>query len=249
MGVITFDGRQSSAYGIVVEHFPDYTMPKPDYEIVHVPGKNGDIIIDKGSFQNIERKYEVALANDPLVTGAKKFHELITRLGEWLYPTVGYGKLSDDYDPTHFYMASFQNGLSIKNIENYGARATVSFNCKPFRYLNSGNTPIIFNSSGNLNNTFTIFSSKPLLKITKNAGDGTLNINGLSIVIKNYTGTLYVDTEIQDAYSESSSHVVTNRNSNIIAQYGFPQLIYGVNTIQFSSPITKVEVTPRWFTI
>lgn len=39
MGVITFDGRQSSAYGIVVEHFPDYAMPKPDYEIIHVPGK------------------------------------------------------------------------------------------------------------------------------------------------------------------------------------------------------------------
>lgn len=270
MGVITFDGRQSSAYGIVVEHFPDYTMPKPDYEIIHVPGKNGDIIIDKGSFQNIERKYEVALANDPLATGAKKFNELITRLGEWLYPTVGYGRLSDDYDSTHFYMASFQNGLSIKNIENYGARATVSFNCKPFRYLNIGEQSISYSTSpSTLNNNVTAFHSMPLLKLKIHAKstETNLTVAGISVkinttkILDRLTGVdriVTLDCELQDFYYEPTSGDVINLNDCIKTPQGFPKLLgrtdYIItpqaNVITFNTTyISKVEVTPKWYTI
>lgn len=277
MGVITFDGRQSSAYGIVVEHFPDYAMPKPDYEIIHVPGKNGDIIIDKGSFQNIERKYEVALANDPLATGAKKFNELITRLGEWLYPTVGYSRLSDDYDSTHFYMASFQNGLSIKNIENYGARATVSFNCKPFRYLNIGTESTAYTSNRiTITNNLTAFSSMPLFKLTIhgrstatnfNVGAITITINTNSIMNKVWEDSrtsdciIILDCELQECYCEKTTVdgiKIVNLNDCIQTPQGFPMFL--ANTNYMVTPeiteitlnnnyISKVEVTPRWFTI
>lgn len=46
MGVITFNGIASDKLGIQVEHPPGYETPKKDYEIVHVPGRNGDVYID-----------------------------------------------------------------------------------------------------------------------------------------------------------------------------------------------------------
>ena len=44
MGVIVFNGVSSADYGIVVEHFPDTSMPQRDYGKTHVTGRNGDIV-------------------------------------------------------------------------------------------------------------------------------------------------------------------------------------------------------------
>ena len=61
MGVITFNGIASDKLDIQVEHPPGYETPKKDYEIVHVPGRNGDVYIDKGSYQNVSRTYDIAM--------------------------------------------------------------------------------------------------------------------------------------------------------------------------------------------
>lgn len=63
MGVITFNSRLSSTFGIQVEQRPNYELPEKDYEIIHVPGKSGDILIDKGSYKNVDRIYNIAIGS------------------------------------------------------------------------------------------------------------------------------------------------------------------------------------------
>ena len=41
MGVITFNGITSSSVGVEVETFPNYVAPQKDYEVIHIPGRNG----------------------------------------------------------------------------------------------------------------------------------------------------------------------------------------------------------------
>lgn len=64
MGVIVFNGVSSADYGIVVEHFPDTSMPQRDYGKTHVTGRNGDIVTYAyNSYGNVERNYDVAVAD------------------------------------------------------------------------------------------------------------------------------------------------------------------------------------------
>ena len=56
MGIVIFNGISSKDLHIQVQTEPDYDFPEKDYNVTHVPGRNGDIVIDQGSWQNVSRK-------------------------------------------------------------------------------------------------------------------------------------------------------------------------------------------------
>ena len=41
MGVIIYNGVSSEEFAIQVEHPPGYETPEKDYEVTHIPGRNG----------------------------------------------------------------------------------------------------------------------------------------------------------------------------------------------------------------
>lgn len=55
MGIITFNGVASSAYGIVVESCPSYAAAPRKVEYISVEGRNGDLIRDTGAYANENR--------------------------------------------------------------------------------------------------------------------------------------------------------------------------------------------------
>lgn len=59
MGVITFNGTQSTAFGIEVSSPPRYSIPEEDVAQNHVLGRNGDSIRRYQSFKNIQVSYGV----------------------------------------------------------------------------------------------------------------------------------------------------------------------------------------------
>lgn len=59
MGNINFNGISSKDLGVEVETFPDYVAPQKEFEAVHVPGRNGDVLIDTGAYQNVSRPYKI----------------------------------------------------------------------------------------------------------------------------------------------------------------------------------------------
>lgn len=59
MGVITFNGVNSSAFGIEVSSPPRYTIPEEDVSQLHVLGRNGDSIHRYQSFKNIQVTYPI----------------------------------------------------------------------------------------------------------------------------------------------------------------------------------------------
>lgn len=240
MGVIVFNGRSSADYGIIVEHPPGHSWPEKDYDVVHVPGRNGDLLFDNGSYKNVSRKYEIALGSRYLY-----LHEQIDGIFAWLHSASGYARLEDSYEPEHFRLAAYREGNDLENILGHAGRATISFDCKPQRFLKTGEKSIAFTGSGYLMNP-TQFTALPIIKITKNNSSGVLNINGYTLTIASDSSTsLVIDSEIQNAYSGT-----LNKNSIVTLNSGnFPMLGAGSNAISFSGGISKVEVTPRWWTL
>lgn len=257
MGVINFNGVSTNSKRfsapILVETPPDYAFPSRDANFTHVPGRDGDVLVDNGSYNNVTRTYNLAIGDEDI-----DYARLAYELSDWLHSANGYAKLTDSYDPEHYCMAAFVDEGSIVNILQHAGRISVSFNCKPQRYLISGDDKITLSTSGSSIFNPTMFGSKPLIKIT---GSGTFSndfvmLNSDQIInINGTTGPIYVDSELMDCYSINNptptTRVVVNKNGYISfgSNNKFPVIEKGLTNFVWTSGITSVEVIPRWWTI
>lgn len=238
MGNVIFHGVSSLDLGIQVEHPPKYIMPERDYEQVSVPGRNGDLFIDHGSFKNYDQDYDIAIADHDL-----EYYELMGRISAWLHPKPGYCRLEDSYFPDHFRLAMFNRGVDFENIMSHGGRGTVSFNCKPQRYLKSGEDSYRFMSVKSTINNPTMMPASPLIVVRGGSGSGRFQIGEYPVSITSIRSNITIDCDLQDAYWGT-----TNRNSDIsLSSFGFPKIVPGDNEVSFSGNITSVEVIPRWW--
>lgn len=237
MGVIIFNGISSEEFAIQVEHPPGYETPEKDYEITHIPGRNGDIYVDKGSYQNVSRSYDLAIGNEN-----KDFTIMANFISEWLNSSSGYAKLEDSYEPEYYRLATYKSGGTIDNILQHAGRITVSFDCKPQRFLKSGDNPVIISRTSKLRNP-TRFNSLPIIRVN-GSGKGILRIGNYTVTISNITSYLTINSELQDVYKDTQ-----NCNSLVTLSNGFPKLDKGENEISFSGGITSVEVMPKWWTL
>lgn len=254
MGVIIFNGKQSSDYGIVVENPPSYVFPKRRVESITVPGRNGNIIIDEGAYDNVTREYNIAAGH----FWEERFTEIAQSISHWLNSAGGnYARLEDSYEPEIFRMATYTEETEIVNILQQAGRATVSFDCKPQRFLKSGENFITFDSPST-GSTFKIRNStqciaEPLIVLHSAANTRvtcSIVINGLTIAVGDEGETsplsdnIVIDSEVQDAYS-LETYVNLNK---CVTLARFPTLVPGDNTIEYTSGnLTKMEVKPRWW--
>lgn len=194
MGIITFNGVASSAYGIVVESCPSYAAAPRKVEYISVEGRNGDLIRDTGAYANIEQTYDVWFADS-----GKTFQELSSAVAMWLLGSTGYCRLEDDYFPDIYRMACYSQLIENKNFLNRKGRATLVFNCKPQRFLKTGETQTLVTGNTLTNDYMPCF---PIFSCTNN---GSVTVDDYTFTISNNPGTLYIDTETQDAWVGSAT--------------------------------------------
>ena len=236
MGIVVFNGISSQDLHIQVQTEPSYDFPEKDYDVTHVPGRNGDIVIDQGSWQNVSRKYNLAMD-----AGKISYTEVASKLVQWLHSASGYARLEDSYEPDFYRMAMYKDSGSISNIFNKAGQIEVEFTCKPQRYFKSGEAADIFVASSEYRNP-TDFPAKPLIKI-HGSGSGVVGIGTYTVTINDIIDGMIVDSEQQDTYKD---HM--NCNSKVsITEY--PKLVSGNNVISISGGVTSIEIIPRWWTL
>ena len=236
MGIVVFNGISSQDLHIQVQTEPSYDFPEKDYEVTHVPGRNGDIVIDQGSWQNVSRKYNLAMD-----AGKISYTEVASKLVQWLHSASGYARLEDSYEPDFYRMAMYKDSGSISNIFNKAGQIEVEFTCKPQRYFKSGEAADIFVASSEYRNP-TDFPAKPLIKI-HGSGSGVVGIGTYTVTINDIIDGMIVDSEQQDTYKDQ-----INCNSKVsITEY--PKLVSGNNSISISGGVTSIEIIPRWWTL
>lgn len=138
-GHVYFDGVDLADFGITVSGVGTYNSPERDYELIEIPGRDGDVIVDNGRSKNISIAYPVNIeAGLPLKVQA---------LSEFLLSHVGYFRLEDTYHPDEFRMAQFAGPIDISTIgrRNTSGKTELIFNCKPQRFLLSGEEEIELN--------------------------------------------------------------------------------------------------------
>ena len=90
----------------------------------------------------------------------------------------------------------------------------------------------------------TLFESKPLIRVY---GNGTVNINNDYITIDSASPFTFIDLDCETMNASSAGN---NANQYIeILNDAEITLNPGTNYVTYSGSITKVEITPRWYTI
>lgn len=233
---LTFDGENSLNYGVYITGEAVYDAPERVIEMVSIPNRNGALAIDQGRFENISVSYPAGAFADTQADFAEK----IRTFRNMLASRYSYVRLEDTYHTDEFRLALYKNGLNISPVQmSRAGEFDIVFDCKPQRFLKSGETVITFTSNSSLTNP-TEFEAKPLITIT---GTGNVTINGVTITLTESPTT--IDCETMEAYNGS-----TSRNGSITLNPNrFPVLSAGVNTITKTSGISKIQIKPRWWRI
>lgn len=128
---LIFGGVNSADYGVWLTGSGTFSAPERDVEFVAIPGRNGELVVDNGRWRNIEVVYP---ANIPW-----NFDQKMTEFRAAMCRQRGYQRLEDTYHLDEYRMGAFVMGLEPETIPlNRGGDFNLVFNCKPQRFLKSG---------------------------------------------------------------------------------------------------------------
>lgn len=227
----------SEDIGVYISGNGVYNAPERDYEMVSIPGKNGQLAIDHGRYENIEVTYPCFIWADT----QQEFREKMRTIRAKLTSKLGYKRLEDTYHPDEYRMAIYKAGIEVDPVYyNRAGEFELTFDCKPQRFLKSGENQVTVANNGTITNP-TLFESLPIIETQ---GAGTLTINNSTITITN-TGKTILDSEMMEAYMEENGAIIP-KNDSVSGE--FPKLQSGANTVSRTG-ITSVKITPRWWTL
>lgn len=234
---LQFGSVDSADYGILISGEGTFNAPERDVDTIEIPGRNGDLLIDKGRFKNITVKYTAYSYAEDMAS----FRQQLSDFRNALTSQAGYQRLTDTFHPDEYRLATFISGFEVKPLQyNTLAEITLQFSCKPQRFLTSGENQVTVANNGTITNP-TLFESLPIIETQ---GAGTLTINNSTITITN-TGKTILDSEMMEAYMEENGAIIP-KNDSVSGE--FPKLQSGANTVSRTG-ITSVKITPRWWTL
>lgn len=173
---LTFDGEDSRDYGVYITGQAVFNAPEREVEMISIPGRNGQFALDKGRFENIEVTYPAGI----FANTEADFAEAVSNFRNLLCSKRGYVRLQDEYHPEEYRMAIYKSGLELENVALKAGEFEITFDCKPQRYLTSGEEENTVVNGGTLTNP-TLFDAEPLLEVE---GYGTIEFNGYEIELE-----------------------------------------------------------------
>ena len=230
---INFDNTDLRNYGLYISGSNVFNAPERAYDVITIPGRNGALLGSERRLENIEVRYPAFIYSD--------LKNNIAGLRSFLLSRVGYKRLIDTYHPSEYRLGYYAGGLEAEMTAKLDAgQFDLTFNCKPQRFLLSGDTPVTLNVSGTVTNP-TLFDAQPLIRVY---GTGSITVNGVTITISEADGYTDIDCELMEAYK---GNVLKNYAISLDST-DFPVLSSGSNTITLNG-VTSATITPRWWTI
>lgn len=232
---LMIDGVDSRDMGLYISGTGTYNSPAIAYTAQSIPGRSGDLLGLEWRMENVELTY-------PAFVFGADFSGKMEALRAFLLSREGYFRLADTYHPEEFRQAYFPGPLQadVTPVRDAGG-FDLTFICKPQRWLLSGEQVTTLTEDGRISNP-TNFNSRPLLRVY---GSGQLGVGSSIVTVTTSDPYTDIDCDIMDA-----SYQGANRNGNItLSGNDFPVLRSGNTGLTLGEGITRVDITPRWFTV
>lgn len=226
MGWFIFKGKDSRDFGILISAAPEKVRAERRVEQVTIPGRNGDLTMDEGTYAPYVISVECS------TRGNENLDEILA----WL---DGAGELILCTEPDKVFRASIYNKISVADMIYLYNSFLLQFRVQPFKYsVNAAGDALELTAPTTIRNSGTVYS-EPLITVY-GSGDITLNINGNPYPLRNVDGNITIDSEMMEVFKGS-----TNQNS----KYGgaeFPRFEVGQNEIRWTGNVSKIKIQPRW---
>lgn len=236
---LNFDGQSSGTYGVYITGDAVFNAPERDVEMVKIPGRNGAFALDNGRFENIEVTYPAGIFAET----EADFAEAISDFRNYLCSRKGYCRLTDDYNPDEYRLGIYKSGLEVEPALLKAGEFNITFECKPQRYLTTGETAVAVTSGDTITNP-TLFESGPLLEIE---GYGTVSFNGYNIELDDeIVGDVVVTEGLNEAtnnYDVVFPEVFINTNDQIEINAAVFKSPYRMKSL--SAYITSATITSQ----
>lgn len=240
---LTIGDLSTLAYDAIITAKDVDAIPEKEVEVIEIPGRNGDMVIDHGTYKNVQISYTFFFADK---NHARAFMADVATLS-------GYVRIEDSEYPDEYRMARLVNGDSVARLGWNHEKATVTlvFSCKPQRWLKSGEMAIKFvrttSSTSSANRIFnpSTMAARPIFHVISHTGACQFyaNNNKALFSVGEQAPELYVDMELLDAYLPNGT---TANNYVGFYQDNLDAIKYGENSIFTNAPC-EYEVIPRWW--
>lgn len=131
IGKVKYNGKSTADLGVIVSGEASFDAAAPDYTSYQIPGKNGDLMLSNNRYLNIDVTYPAFIPAD--------FEEKVQAIRNWMRSARSYARIEDNYDLLHYRMGMGKDVLTFEpSAENVGSNMSLVFDCKPQRYLYSG---------------------------------------------------------------------------------------------------------------
>ena len=251
---VTFAGTDLGTFGTKFSNGGSFPVPPRVYKRVSVLGRNGDVLIDSGKYDNAKITFPAYIYED--------FRENYNDLVGFLSSKTGYQRIEDSLETDTYRLGVYLGDTdpSVKNSDTMGS-FEISFDCKPQKFYKQDENGITAGASSAGKVAFSNpskFTSKPLIKMYANStlviqGDSPFTLE-LGDVTQAAIGVrfAYIDCETLEVYSSGGNNLSSYLNIPVY-KYGnekFP-FFEGEGTWTAYDAVSNggSVIYPRWWTI
>lgn len=232
MGEIWIDGRSLKGFGIYADGSQSFNSAEIEYEKKSIPGRDGDLLLPVKRMTNIQVPYKVGITHD-FRRNAQAAKVFLLR--------GGYRRIEDSYSPDSYRLGLFAGPIEFDMaFLNRAGETTLMFDCKPQRFLKSGEKSFAIASGMKVCNLW--MPAKPEIVIT-GTGAADIRVGASQVHIAEIGGSITLDCDVLNAYDG-----VTNKNNLVTVKGGWPVLAHGETEISWTGGIQSVTMIPHWWT-
>ena len=229
----TYKGITSRDMHLRVENELELSSTERDIELIEIPGRDGDLVLDNGRFKSVVKTFPCILVPPP----KKDVESLVHPIHQWLACDVGYHDLLLEDDREFVYQGIIDNPVTTNKILSHLGKTVISFRLHPIKYLKTSLIEEPLTNGMTLTNPFGI-EAKPMIRMIGN-GNMTLTIGGRELVLQGIAGGCLIDSDTHTIMSLDGRVTLFERMFS-----PFPILKPGNNVINFPTHI-QVFITPR----
>lgn len=135
---LIYGGINSEDYKAYITNAGIYKSPEKRYKKYTVPGRNGVLLEDTGTFENVEVEYPFCVYEN-CDTNYRAYIAALKR-------KKGYQRIEDTFHPEYYRMGAFLDEFEPKEVTSDGemCNGVLKFDCMPQKWLKSGEEPMIF---------------------------------------------------------------------------------------------------------
>lgn len=223
-----FRGKNSLDMGVIVTSMPDVYKPKRRVSTEEIPGRNGVLHVDDGTYENYSKVVECAVVERANLDG----------ICAWLN---GSGEAIFSTEPDKVYRVRVDNQISIGKMLQYFQKFQVTFDTYPFKYsVNAADDFVMLTKPSLLRNRGTV-AAEPKIKIY-GTGSVTLIINGKEYRLDGLQKSVVLESEMMEVLDGAG----VTYTPPVLGDDLFPKLEVGNNEISWTGDVEKIEIEPRW---